>query len=180
MTEQITTKEEIISKTKEAIIDEAKRIEENCLYTAKGHFAAAQFWTNFRLWVGIPMAILSAIAGTSALAQFGYHKIVAAILSIIVAALAGITTFLNPNEKANTHLNSGSNYDSLQSKTRIFWTIDCWRENSEQVLTDKLKDLSDQRDKLNRDSPQIPTWAYKKARKGIKEGEADYEVDKGK
>jgi len=180
MSEQVTTKEEIISKTKEAIIDEAKRIEENCLYTAKGHFAAAQFWTNFRLGVGIPMAVLSAIAGTSALAKFDYHNIVAAILSIIVAALAGITTFLNPNEKANAHLNSGNNYDSLQSKTRIFWTIDCWRDNSEQVLTDKLKDLSDERDKLNRGSPQVPTWAYKKARKGIKEGEADYKVDKGK
>ena len=89
-----------------------------------------------------------------------------------------MTTFLNPNEKASVHLNSGNNYDALQSKVRIFWTIDCWEENSEQVLTNKLKDLSEQRDKLNRGCPQVPSWAYKIARKGIEEGEADYKVDK--
>lgn len=172
------TKEKIVPNTKEAVVKEAKRIEESSLYTAKGHFVAAQFWTNFHLWVGIPTAILAAIAGASALAQFDNHNIVAGILSIVVVALTALTTFLNPNEKASVHLNSGNNYDALQSKVRIFWTIDCWEENSEQVLTNKLKDLSEQRDKLNRGCPQVPSWAYKIARKGIEEGEADYKVDK--
>ena len=60
----------------------------------------------------------------------------------------------------------------------MFWTIDCRRENSEHLLADKLKDLSEQRDRLNRECPQIPRWAYKRAKKGIEEGEASYEVDK--
>ena len=46
------------------------------------------------------------------------------------------------------------------------------------MLTSRLKDLSEQRDKLNRGSPQVPAWVYRIARKGIKEGEADYKVDK--
>lgn len=86
-------------------------------------------------------------------------------------------TFLNPNEKSNAHFNAGNNYDSLQNKVRMFWSIDCWREESEQVLTEKLKYFSEQKDRLNQGSPQIPRWAYKLAKKGILEGEADYKID---
>jgi len=92
--------------------------------------------------------------------------------------LTAITTFLNPKEKSNTHLVSGNNYDSLLSRVRIFWTIDCWRENSEEILTLKLKELSEERERLNRECPQVSKRAYKKARKGIQEGEANYKVDK--
>ena len=178
MNKQTTAQEEIVSKTKKAIINESKRIEANCLYTSKGHFAAAQFWTNFHLWIGIPTVILAAIAGITAFAKLDENNILAGVLSIIVVVLTAITTFLNPKERANTYLISGNNYDSLLTKARIFWTIDCREEKSEQVLTEKLKDLSERRDKLNREAPQVPTWAYKKAKKGIEEGEADYGIDK--
>jgi len=178
MIKQSTTKEKIIALAKEAIIKEAKRIEENCLYTAKGHFVTAQFWTEFHFRIGIPTVIIAALAGTSALAQFDNRNIIAGILSIIVVVLTAITTFLNPKEKANIHLTSGNNYDSLLSRVRIFWTVDCRRENLEEILTANLKDLSEERDRLNRESPQVPRWAYKKAKEGIEEGEANYKVDK--
>jgi hypothetical protein len=44
------------------------------LYSAKGHFVAANFWTNFHLWIGIPMVLLAAIAGASALSQL-FHNL---------------------------------------------------------------------------------------------------------
>lgn len=175
---QITTAEKPTSKTKDEVIKEAQRIEESVLYSAKGHFVVANFWTNFHLWVGIPMVLLAAIAGASALSQFDSKHIIAGIISIIVAALSGVMTFLNPNEKSSTHFNAGNNYDSLQNKVRMFWSIDCWREESEQILTEKLKYFSEQKDRLNQSSPQIPRWAYKLAKKGILEGEADYRIDK--
>lgn len=89
-------------------------------------------------------------------------------------------TFLNPNEKVSAHLNAGNNYDSLMNKVRMFWSIDCWRDESEQVLTEKLKYFSEQKDKLNQTCPQIPRWAYNiaKRKRGIKDGEGDYAVDK--
>ncbi len=40
MNKAASTEEKEISITKDAITKEAKRIEENCLYTAKGHFAS--------------------------------------------------------------------------------------------------------------------------------------------
>lgn len=177
---QITTAEKPISKTKNEVIKEAQRIEESTLYSAKGHLVAANFWTNFHLWVGVPMVLLAAIAGASALSQFDPKHVIAGIISIIVAALSGVMTFLNPNEKASTHLNAGNSYDALQNKVRMFWSIDCWREESEEVLTEKLKYLAEQKGRLNQSSPQIPRWAYKLAKKGVLEGEADYKVDNTK
>ena len=177
---QITTAERPISKTRDEIIKEAQRIEESTLYSAKGHLVAANFWTSFHLWVGIPMVLLAAIAGASALSQFDPKHIIAGVISIIVVALSGVMTFLNPNEKASVHLNAGNNYDSLQNKIRMFWSIDCWREEPEQVLTEKLKYFYEQKDRINQSSPQIPRWAYKLAKKGILEGEADYKIDKEK
>jgi len=174
---QPSTTEKPVSKTKDEIIKEAKRIEESVLYSAKGHFVEARFWKNFHLWIGIPVVLLSAIAGASAFSQFDPKHYIAGIISIVIVALSGVMTFLNPNEKANIHLNAGNNYDSLQNKVRMFWTIDCWSEESEKVLTERLKLFSEQKDKLNQSCPQISKWAYKKAKKGIQEGEADYAVD---
>lgn len=164
--------------TKDNIIKEARRIEEDTLYSAKGQFIAANFWTKFHLWMGVPTAILAAIAGASALSQFENHNIVAGILAIMVAALTAVTTFLNPNEKANSHLNAGNKYNSLRNKARIFCEIDSCEETSIQELIKQLKELAKQRDELNQNSPQIPKKAYEKAKKGIEEGEADFKVDK--
>lgn len=177
MTEE-TASEKTVSIPKEEIIKEAKRIFENCLQTSKSHFVTARFWSNFHLWIGLPTVILAAVSGTIALAVFTHHNIIAGCISMLIVVLTAVTTFLNPKERANIHQTAGNNYDSLLSRVRIFWTVDCWRENPEELLADKLKDFAEQRDRLNRDCPQPPKWAYKIAKKGIEEGEADYIVDK--
>ena len=175
MSNDMTTAEKIVSKPKEEIIKEAKRLHENCLVTSKSHFVAAHFWNNFHLWLGIPTVILAAVSGTSAFIEY---KTIAFILSIIVVVFTSVTTFLNPKEKANAHLIAGNNYDSLLTRLRIFWSIDCWSEDSDEILTDNLKRFSEERERLNRDCPQPPKLAYEKAKKGIEEGESLYLVDK--
>lgn len=173
----ISTKEKDISKTKVEIIKEAKRIEEACLYSSKGHFAASSFWNKFHLYIGVPTVILSAIVGTAFIAQIDKYKVIAGVISLLVAALTALITFLNPNEKADKHLSSGNYYDSLQNKVRIFWTIDCNSTEDNEILTGKLKDYSEQKDRINQTSPQIPWFAYNTAKKGIERGEAEYSVD---
>jgi hypothetical protein len=60
----------------------------------------------------------------------------------------------------------------------MFAAIDCWQEEATEVLTAKLRELVDRKDKLNADSPQIPRWAYLEGKRGIEEGEASFKVDK--
>ncbi len=163
-------------EAKEKIIKEAKRIEEDSLYSSKGHFYAAQLWTNLHLWIGIPATILAAIAGASALSQFDNHQIIAGVLAILVAALSAVSTFVNPNEKATIHHSAGNRYNSLKNRARIFSEIDMDIESDESLLA-KLRTLSAERDELNEKSPQIPKWAFRRVRQGIEDGEAQYKVD---
>jgi hypothetical protein len=177
MANQLTTAEVPVSKAKDEIIKEAKRIEEALLFSSKKHFDSAQYWSIFHLLLGLPMVILSGFAGASALAQFDRGHVVAGSLSIGVAVLSAIMTFLNPNEKASKHSSVGNEYDALMNKVRIFWSIDCWREESDQVLTKELKYFSEQKDKLNQSAPQPLWFAYHTAKKGIEGGQGVYAVD---
>ncbi len=161
---------------KEKIINEVKRIEEDSLYSAKGHFYAGQCWVNVNLWLGSVSAVLSAIAGASALSQFDYHNIIAGGLSIIVAGITAVITFINPNERASVHQKTGNKYNALRNDTRIFYDIEI-NEIDDKEAIDDLKKLNDRRNKLNIESHQIPKWAFEKARKGIEEGESKYKVD---
>lgn len=158
------------------LINEAKRIEEDTLFSAKGHFCAARGWTNIHLWLGGSSAILAAIAGASALSKFDYHNIIAGVLSIIVATATALITFLNPSKRASIHQESGNKYKALRNNARIFYDIEI-NTLDEKNNAENLKKLNDQRNKLNLESPQIPRWAFKKARKGIEDGEAEYKVD---
>jgi hypothetical protein len=180
MIQQTTANESVVSERKEEIIKEAKRIEESSLYSSKGHFAAAAFWRRLHFYLGLPATILAAVAAASAFSQFDSGHTVGGWISIGVAALSGLSTFLNPNEKAASHFAAANNFDALQSKARIFWTVDCRGKDTDQVIANRLKDLAEEKSELNRKSPQIPRFAYITAKKGIAAGEADYRVDKPK
>jgi hypothetical protein len=174
------TGERPISKPKQQIVNEAKRIEESLLYSSKGHYAAARFWSNFHLWIGIPMVIITAIAGATAFKTFDSNGVLAGICALIGVVLSSLMTFLNPNEKESQHRIAGHNYDSLMSTVRLFWSVECWRAEDEAILADRLTQLSEQKSKLNQACPQIPTFAYEKAKEGIAAGEGVYAVDKDK
>jgi len=178
MPSQTTTGETIASQRKEEIVKEGKRIEESSLYSSKAHFCAAALWRRLHFYLGLPATLLAAVAAASAFSQFDTGHSVGGWISICVAALSALSTFLNPNEKAAAHFVAGNNFDALQSKARIFWTVDCRGNDSDQVLTNRLKDLAEEKSELNRKSPQIPRFAYIAAKKSIQAGEADYHVDK--
>lgn len=159
--------------TKEKIIKELKRIEEDSLYSSKGHFYAAQSWEKWHYKLGIPATIFSALAGVSAIAE---QNVLAGVIAFCVATVAGLITFLNPNEKASVHRNAGNEYNDLKNKSRILYEIEA-NSLDEKVLTEKMKELDKARSELNKKSPQIPKGSFEQARRGIEEGEASYKAD---
>jgi len=159
------------------IINEAKRIEEDSTYSAKGHFYASQCWADTQLWLGVVASVLSAIAGTSVLAKYDNYSLIGGVLSLIVVTLTAVLTFINPNQRSNEHLSAGNKYNSLKNDARIFHSIKAL-ECDDVTATKLLEKLNERRNKLNQGSPQIPKWAFEKARKGIENGESKYLVDK--
>ncbi|MDI1337498.1 MAG: SLATT domain-containing protein [Lacunisphaera sp.] len=159
----------------EQIKAEASRIEEDSLYSAKGHWEAAKPWEHRHLWLGIPTTVCAAVAGVSA---FSNHPILSGAFSVIVAVGTALVTFVNPSERHRRHSDAGNSYKALSNQSRIFRTIDCDIETDLSALTAKLKDLAQHRDDLNQGSPLIPRKAFEAARRGIEAGEASHEVDK--
>lgn len=176
-TKKTTGTEVAISKTKDEIIKESARIEESTRLTAKGHYNDSSLWGFCHLILGIPTTILSGVVAVKSFAQFDSSHNFAGIIALIVAGLSGLITFLNPNQKSSIHHKTGSCYDTLNNRVRIFRTIDCWGKDSDFVLTNKLKEFSEEQNRLNTDNPQPSFIGYLWAKWGIKNGQADFAVD---
>ena len=161
---------------KEELRKEAGRIQEDTLYTAKSHFIYSEFWGKMHLYIGLPTAIIAAIAGVSALKDM---STLAGVLAILVAALSALSTFLNTKNRQIEHSICGNRYLELRNCSRIFAEIEILSDKDINELKDALIELAQRRDSLNIASPQPPKWAYKQACAGIANGEADYSVDKG-
>jgi hypothetical protein len=156
---------------------EAKNIEEDSTYSAKGHFEGSDIWAHRNLWIGIPTSVAAAIAGVAALKA---HPVLAGILAMLVAASSAVSTFLNPRDKSTSHLKAGNAYKALQNDARIFWRIECLHRATDPALVNELKALNDRRNALNTESPQFSRTAFERARKGIEGGEATYATEKAK
>ncbi|MCO6466725.1 MAG: SLATT domain-containing protein [Bradyrhizobiaceae bacterium] len=151
--------------------NEAKRIAEDALHSAKSHYNAATRWRSIHLWIGIPNVIAAALAGVSA---FKGSDILAGSLAVTVAAITAVSTFLNPNEWTLSHRRCAGEYLTLRNRARIFLNIVTKSDRSDDDIQAVFEELVVKRDDLNASSPQIPDWAYNKAKIGIKNGESDY------
>ena len=158
-----------------ALQKEAGRIEEDCLYSSRGHFAAGARWSRVHFWLGLPAAVGAALAGASA---FSEETALAVILSGLVTALTATLTFLNPSDKSSVHHTAGTRFSALRGHARRFREIETLDPRSLDSLRAEVADLAKSRDDLNAGSPQIPRWAFEAGRRSLKAGEADYEVDR--
>ena len=160
----------------EAVIAESHRIEEDSLHSMKGHFNAGSLWSKIHLFLGLPSAILAAGAGIEA---FANNPTMAAILAFFAASLTVTMTFLSPQQVADSHENSGREYNVLKNCVRRFREIDI-TQLDDAAIWQMIKDLAEKRDALNSMSLNIPRWAYEKAKKDIDSGRANYKIDKEK
>lgn len=152
-------------------VREARRIEEDSLYSSKGHYNASEYWQNVHYWTGIPNCIIAAIAGLSA---FNGYPIAAGVLAVLAAAITATITFLNPEAKSASHNSAAVEYHALRNRARIFANITINAGLDDEALNRRFEELALQRENLNTVSPQIPEKAFLKARAGIEAGEADH------
>ncbi len=167
---------------RENFVREARRIEEDALHSSKGHYAASERWRNVHLWVGVPTAALTAIAGLVIVG--GPEEVrgvpldaVFGLVAIAGAVSTAVMTFLGPEKRSTEHRIAGDRYNALKGRARRFREIDALRPHADDELSERLDALVAERDGLNQSSTLIPKSAYEKAKKGIEAGEATHEVD---
>jgi hypothetical protein len=167
------------SEAIEAVRTELKTLMERSTVLALAHKYTARRWSSLYLWLGIPSAVLAGVSGVSALSSFDNSKIITGILSILVASLTALNTFLDPSKRASNHLIASNKYDQIKDKARssflvvtdptgkVIDLVD--KKTSPQILAQKFEDISIELQKLNSESPMLPKWAIREARNTLKE-----------
>lgn len=91
------------------------------LHSHKGrqrHDRAARQLDRKRLWLGAISTVFSAVVGASVFTALkegatDEWKVILAMISIVSAILTGLTTFLNPSERAEKHRSAGVRYKAM-------------------------------------------------------------------
>lgn len=165
-----------MSELTQKLVAECHRIEEDAEHSSKGHYNAGDRWGRYHLFLGLPAAIVAAIAGAAA---FKDCPELAGSLAFLSTALTTVLTFLKPSERAEMHMSVGSHYHTLRNQTRIFREIELSDGMDGETAKKRLLQLARIRDELNAASPGIPRCDYEKAKKDIDDGRSRYQVDGG-
>lgn len=141
--------------------NEASRIEEDTEHSFKGHYNAAARWARYHLWIGLPAALVAAIAGAAA---FKGQPEWAGALALASTALTTVLTFLKPSERAEIHKAVAGQYQSLRNQARIFREIELQDVRSPEETKVRLLMLAEARDELNQRAPAIARCDYELAK----------------
>lgn len=154
---------------------EASRIEEDAEHSFKAHYNAAARWGRAHLWIGLPSALIAAVAGAAA---FKSLPELAGTLALVSTALTTVLTFVKPSERSELHKTAGCQYQTLRNQARIFREVDLLAGMSVEKARERLHQIALMRDELNEGSPAIARRDYELAKSDIDEGRSLYRVDK--
>jgi hypothetical protein len=156
------------------LADEASRVEEDTEHSFKGHYNAAARWARCHLWIGLPAALVAAVAGAAA---FKGHPEWAGALALVSTALTTVLTFLKPSERAEIHKAVAGQYQALRNQARIFREIGLLDGMTAEEAKTRLFALAEARDELNQRAPAIARGDYDLAKEDIDGGRARYRTD---
>lgn len=158
------------------IRSEAERVHEAATYASETQFEYAKNWRRLDRWLGSASAALAAVAGVGGLSQVFTARWAGliAVLAALVGAVAASISAPKTKEKASVAANS---YRALQQDVRIFLRIDLGTMSSEDARQ-KLQELVDRLQQLNREGEIPSKKAWERARAQIEGGSQKYETEK--
>ena len=148
----------------EDIIYRAVERKTVCLVLSQAHIDVSIRWSTAHLYIGIPSTILAAIASVQAINSLGgEYQLLSVVIAVLVAILAPLLTFLDPNGRANNHLNASRIYEQMADQYDSF-ILKCRLEpRSIKEEFDDLTQLNFTYSESKKNLPACPEWAYQKA-----------------
>ena len=167
------------------LVAEAHRLEEEALYNYAGHNEEARASERLHKYLGIPTTVVAAAAGVTSFSAAGvtslpaadvgavvsfWTSIAAGGLSFGVAAMSGLTTFLDPKGRSAQHYEAANAYIALHNEIRYFHRIECKKAMPIEELDGALIRLRERLRKLDEETPIITAAAMNKATALIQAG----------
>lgn len=163
-----------MTDSRNELIKEAGRLEEDVLYSEKAHFGMATVWNRLHLVLGIPSGIAAAASGVAAL---NTEPLIAVGLAAGSTILTALLTFLGPKSVAATHHNAGISYGALRGQLRRLRLIDLPAAAEVGDFRKTIEDLAVKKQEIMKSSPHIGGLAYVLSKRSIGRNEHDYIVD---
>lgn len=147
------------------------QLETDCLYSMKGHYNSSSIWTKVHWYLSIPIIVFSALLTLFANQNW---TIAGMIVGILTTILSSINAFLKTDKRAQNHFLAAGRYSSLKDRLKWYRNTNILYDREESIVQ-KGEDFLKEKEELNSTSPQILRRAYEKCKKGIEDGEANYE-----
>ncbi|MDD5455113.1 MAG: SLATT domain-containing protein [Candidatus Ratteibacteria bacterium] len=160
-------------------IDELNKIRADCMYGKKKHYNARDRYGAYHKRMGIVIIGLTAFMGTSVFYSISESdiltaRIIAGILTVSIAVLATLQTFLNFEKRALTHKIIADRYLWLMKKCQRLLSY-CKDENKsvKEIIAD-IENIYEEIKDIQKEEPGVSAKDYQKARAGIKDDEEIY------
>lgn len=156
------------------LVDEAKRLEEDLLWSMTACFQVATWWRMLHWAIGIPSVLAAALTGIKAVKTGDPQTL--AYLAIASAILSALATFVNPGRSAREFHNAGVRCSALKGKLRRYWQIDATSDYPN--LRKNLEKLADEKSHLMETMPHTGGLPYWLAGRSIRKEQHKHEIDK--
>ncbi|MFF5532904.1 SLATT domain-containing protein [Streptomyces cinerochromogenes] len=158
-----------------AIETELRRIEESAMYSAQCQFEETKRWRAVHLLLGVPVTLLAAVAGTTALVE-STGRTAAGILALIASGLGAVLTTVNAPQRTAQAAASANAYLEIQTAARQHREIDLAHWTPDEARR-ALAELTARRDEQNAKAEVPSRRAYRRAQANLRAGSQRYAVD---
>lgn len=140
----------------------------------KAHYACANNFSLWNLWLGVPAIVLSTIVGTAVFASLdaeklpGWGVIAIGCTSIAAAVLTSLQTFLGYAERADRHRVAGAEYGAIRRSLELLKTKP---PENEEDLMGALSSIKETLDLLAKETPEVPAKIREKTDHELKSRE---------
>jgi len=148
------------------LIDECRRIEEDCLYNAETHYTMASGFSRVGFWVKLIPAIAAAVSGAVLL---GGAPNWIAWFSVIAGVAFALQSIMNPDKQYQEHSQAGKSYTALKQESRSLYQTFC-KEMDRNSFSTMVRILRERYNMIATMTPQTTVKAFEKGRKKIKTG----------
>ena len=159
----------------EKIITEAKRLEEDVLYSGKARFTMGNFWHYIHTGFGIVVIVGSILFGALSFANLNW-PIPINTLSLIVIIISMLQVFFNPFEQSRINKNIGDEYNRLKQEIRFFYNVEVY-DNDFNENKDKIRKFAKEKSSIDYKSSPILGWFYNRAKKSIEKEAHKHKVE---
>jgi hypothetical protein len=141
----------------EGAIEKISKFGKGCARDAQRNERRARFWGGLHLTLGLPSAILAAVAGVSALGDLS-GRTLSGVIALAAAALSATTAFLGDTARQRDSDAAATAFRVLATEAKNYVSVDAPEPHAKLDAPYLFRDFNERRDAVLAGQPLPPKW----------------------